>query len=859
MIKIRKWIKTVQFYICLGLSTFLLVSTAIPTLATAMASESLVVQRTSASELLNQGRNLYQTGRYTQSAEVWQRASRSFFQQGDKLSQALSLSYLSLAQQALGEWEEASQSIEESLTILQELGNPAAILAQALNTQGQLYNSMGQIESALSSWEKAETAYQATEDNLGVMGSQINQAQALKTLGLHRRAQQILISVQESLQSQPESVLKVQGLRSLGVALQVVGDVNESQVVLEESLTVAQDLNLNTGEILLSLGNTARDLGDTEAALDYYRQAVTVTNNPQVKLEAQLNQLRLELEEENNTEAITLLNPISNNLTQLPPSRNHIYAIVNYAQSLSKLAGISNNGDTYLNQAAPLVAQGIKEAKNLGDLRAESFALIQLGSLYEQKQQYGEALKITRNALQLAQSINATDISYRGAWQLGRLLEQQGDRENAIAAYRSAFKILQSLRSDLVAMNTRVQFEFTENIEPLYREFVALLLEPSGQQKQTKGKVSPENLAEARQVIEALQLAELDNFFREACLKAQPKPIDDLDDHAAVIYPIILPDRLEIIVSLPGKKLLNYASYYSEEELTSTFRTMRRYLNPSFTDEERLSLYEQAYDWLIRPVEKELERQDIHTLVFVLDGYLRSLPMAALYDGEQYLIEKYSVALSQGLQLTAENKIESVQLEAITAGVSEARQGFNALPAVEAELNQISQSISSKLLLNKDFTADSLQASIDSTPSPLLHLATHGQFSSSAEETFILTWNGRIRVKEFDSILRLRDTENSKPIELLVLSACQTAQGDNRAMLGLSGLAIRSGARSTLGTLWSVRDESTAVLMADFYEQLKKPGISKADALRNAQLHLLKGDFPHPIFWAPFILVGNWL
>ena len=859
MIKIRKWIKTVQFYICLGLSTFLLVSTAIPTLVTAMASESLVVQRTSASELLNQGKNLYQTGRYTQSAEVWQRASKSFSHQGDKLSQALSLSYLSLAQQALGEWEKARQSIEQSLTILQELGNPPAILAQALNTQGQLYNSMGQIESALSSWEKAETAYQATEDNLGVMGSQINQAQALKTLGLHRRAQQILLSVGESLQSQSNSALKVHGLRSLGVAFQVVGDVNESQVVLEESLTVAQDLNLNTGDILFSLGNTARDLGDTGTALDYYRQAITVTNNPQVKLEAQLNQLRLELEEENNTGAIALLNPINNTLNQLPPSRNHIYGIVNYAQSLSKLAETNGNSDAYLNQAAPLVAQGIKEAKNLGDFRAESFALIQLGSLYEQKQQYGEALKITRNALQLAQSINAEDISYRGAWQLGRLLEQQGDRENAIAAYRSAFKILQSLRSDLVAMNTRVQFEFTENIEPLYREFVALLLEPSGQQKQTTGKVSPENLAEARQVIEALQLAELDNFFREACLKAQPKPIDDLDDHAAVIYPIILPDRLEIIVSLPGKKLLNYASYYSEEELTSTFRTMRRYLNPSFTDEERLPLYEQAYDWLIRPVEKELERQDIHTLVFVLDGYLRSLPMAALYDGEQYLIEKYSVALSQGLQLTAENKIESVQLEAITAGVSEARQGFNALPAVESELNQISQSITSKLLLNKDFTADSLQQSLDSTPSPLLHLATHGQFSSSAEETFILTWNGRIRVKEFDSILRLRDTENSKPIELLVLSACQTAQGDNRAMLGLSGLAIRSGARSTLGTLWSVRDESTAVLMADFYEQLKKPGISKADALRNAQLHLLKGDFPHPIFWAPFILVGNWL
>jgi CHAT domain-containing protein len=142
----------------------------------------------------------------------------------------------------------------------------------------------------------------------------------------------------------------------------------------------------------------------------------------------------------------------------------------------------------------------------------------------------------------------------------------------------------------------------------------------------------------------------------------------------------------------------------------------------------------------------------------------------------------------------------------------------------------------------------------------VIHLATHGQFSSKAEETFLLTWDGRIKVKDLDRLVRSRERENTNPIELLVLSACQTAAGDNRAALGLAGLAVRSGARSTLATLWSVRDQSTAEFMAEFYRELTQTDVSKAEALRQAQLALLKKPkYEHPFYWAPFVLVGNWL
>jgi len=248
--------------------------------------------------------------------------------------------------------------------------------------------------------------------------------------------------------------------------------------------------------------------------------------------------------------------------------------------------------------------------------------------------------------------------------------------------------------------------------------------------------------------------------------------------------------------------------------------------------------------------------------VFVLDGSLRNLPMAALYDGEQYLVEKYNLALTPGLQLMDPTAIKDQQLQAVVAGVSESNQGFSALPGVKTEVEEIAQTFPSELLLNQDFTSQNLEQQLKKVPSPLIHLATHGQFSSNPEETFIVTWGDRIKVKDLESILQAREESvDAQPIELLVLSACQTAEGDKRAALGIAGIALRSGARSTLATLWSVEDRSTVKLMNQFYQQLAATNDStKAHALREAQLALMHSEsYSHPYYWAPFILVGNWL
>ncbi|MEO0933781.1 MAG: CHAT domain-containing protein, partial [Cyanobacteria bacterium J06641_2] len=199
-------------------------------------------------------------------------------------------------------------------------------------------------------------------------------------------------------------------------------------------------------------------------------------------------------------------------------------------------------------------------------------------------------------------------------------------------------------------------------------------------------------------------------------------------------------------------------------------------------------------------------------------------------------------------------------LNVIAAGLSEARQGFKALPGVQSEVKEISSQVKSTLLVNESFTDQNLVKSIKTTPFSILHLATHGQFSSNANDTFILTWDGKINVKQLSEFLHFRDLSESEPVELMVLSACQTAKGDKRAILGLAGVAVRSGARSTLATLWAVKDKSTAKFMVEFYKHLNTKGISKAEALRQTQLTFLKDkNFTHPFYWAPFILVGNWI
>jgi CHAT domain-containing protein len=480
------------------------------------------------------------------------------------------------------------------------------------------------------------------------------------------------------------------------------------------------------------------------------------------------------------------------------------------------------------------------------------------------------------------------------------LLEQLGRREEAITAYTLAFNTLQSLRTDLNTNNRVVQFDFRQEVKPVYLRLANLLLShqnPAASKSLTAidlpEATSNDNLELARQVIESLQLAELDNFFQDPCSPTADLKvtIDELDPQGAVIYPIVLSDRLEVILSLAGKPLQLFTINISESEVNRTLDALYDSLYNQSLDNSAVNIFSttplnpreviantqtllpnlrEIYRWLIQPLEAELTSNKVETLVFVLQGKLQNVPMAALYDGKQYLLEKHSVALAPSLQLLNHQAQPIDNRKVLAAGLSQQiaikQQIFPALNHVPEELKQIQAVFpSSQQLLDQEFTLEQLQQQLQKG-FPIIHLATHGVFSSDPRQTFIVT--GDRQMIDLSNFSTLLNSSAQKP-ELVVLSACDTATGDERAVLGLAGVAVRSGS-TTVGSLWSVGDDSTSKLMSEFYRQLSNSQIKKVTALQQAQLSLIKSLRthpplpelkqlpPHPYSWAAYVLLGNW-
>jgi CHAT domain-containing protein len=911
----------------LALLLFIFASTAPPVIAKVSQTTQVVQTQPNTQQLVNQATQLYRAGQLQEAAVVWEKAVSAFSAQKDNLNQAMALSNLSLTYQQLGQWEKATKANQQSLVLLQtqlQSQDKQKILAQTLDIQGYLQKEIGQFTQSLESWQKAAKIYSQIKEPAKLVQNKINQSQVMQDMGLFPRACKTLLEVLnqeigvsncqefnllsseeltaklQKVTNQSPSLTAVIGLRSLGELLRFIGQPEQSQIVLKSSLNLAQKLNSpqEQAATYLSIGNTAKTLAENERvrrkrenyyqeAVNAYIQAAKLTASPITQQQAQLNQLSLLLKQakydpEKYAEAKAFWLSLNLQDAKFPPTRTGVYEQINYAQSLAELnqpEKFQQKQDSQLpsfNQIDLILEQAATQAKNLGDKEAEAYAIGNRGALYEQrgsKEDLSQAEKFTRQALNIVSTLESPYISYQYFWQLGRIRKAQEDIPDAIAAYTKAYNTLQSLRSDLVAVNPEVQFSFRASVEPVYRQLVELELEYAQSLKATKKEEeSQKRLTQARNVLESLQLAELNNFFREACVEANPQQIDQIDTSAAVIYPIVLSntqqsdvERLEVILSLPNQQPPRlYSTQLKKQELEETVEQIQAFLkSPETKLENSLPYYQKVYDWLIRPLQQDLENNKIKTLVFVLDEKLRNIPMSVLHDGKQYLLQKYAIALTPGLQLINPKPLADINIKAITAGISKPREGFKELPQVPLELKQITDlGVATKSLLDEKFTSKEIQNQILNSDVSIIHLATHAQFSSIADDTFILFWDQRLNVKQLGNLLRNNTLTSRRPIELLVLSACETAIGDQRATLGLAGVAVRSGARSTMATLWSVQDESTAKFMGNLYSQLgeaKKTKINKAQALQQAQLALLNDQqYSNPHFWAPFVVVGNW-
>lgn len=805
-----------------------------------------------AQALIDKGQQQLIQGHASSAVETWKQAEQRFRQMTDAEGVTGSLVNQSVALQALGEYPRACTSLAEAL----------ALDSSVCPGPFQAEESPAKVKTVLA----------------------------------------------QALSKQAVSPVQALALHNLGDVHRQLGNLETSETVLRQGLEKAQQRSpeFDVSGLFLSLANTERafysrsrslyqrqsletdqDKVALQAALQYARQALKLyqaatekQSSPSMTLAAQLNQLSLllDLEEWATSEArfgvaslkafhretqpriIPLAQQlITADFSQLP-ALEAINTRTNLANSLLKIEQSSELAPLLRKAPGRLALENartaMQAAEQVGNLRLQSAAAGLMGRLHRQQSQPQLARREFTAAMQAAQAGEAWDLAYQWQKELGDIYEQQGNLNQATASYGAAVNSLEQVRGTLLASDPEFQFSFREKVEPVYQRYMQLLLAASNP-----------NLKEVVMINEQLQQAELENYLKcEKLDLVSPNQIEENKSQPTFLYVLNLGDRFEEIVLTPDGKFHRHTP--DTAILTDNANRFLTYLTDkslAFTPETAYLPYAQAlYDQLVAPIKPFIPTSG--TFIFSLDSTLQSIPMDMLYDGKAYLFEQYSTALMLGSRIRAPQAIPPKNLKILLAGVSEASPSFKSaqvpdnlqpLPVVQNEIDKIIEVASSnKQLLNETFTHQRFQELVHTFP--IVHVATHGQFSSNPDRTNILAWDQPINVSEFSTLLS-REQGDQVSLELLTLSACETARGDKRSALGLAGVAVRAGARSTLASLWLVDEESTAELMNEFYKNLQA-GVPKAEAKRQAQLTLRRNpQTANPYLWGPFVLVGSWL
>jgi CHAT domain-containing protein len=719
----------------------------------------------------------------------------------------------------------------------------------------------GSFEQAAAHWAAAASLYEREGNAAQHVVSLTHLSEAYAALGSYREAAKALgiaLGVAER-SNDARGIAAV--LSRLGTVSTSTGDFDSAETYLRRGLSLARQQRDGglTAALLNDLGNTLAARKRDGDALAIYLESATQAEQAGRRIlaaRALTNRATILQRTGRPAEAQASLDSALRLLRAAGSSHEVAFTLVSVGLGYQALrTGLPQAAAGLSAQAATVFGEAASTAGS--DRRTASYALGHLGGLYEQEQRYAEALELTRRATFAAQQVNAPESLYRWQWQTGRLLKKQGSNEQALAAYRRAVATLQSIRPELVREGS-VQTSFRETMGPLYFELVDLLLKQAAAPE--RRDAAEPYLVEARDVVELFKVAELRDYFRDDCVDlalAKVTRLDTISQTAVVMYPIILPDRVELLVSLrSGLKRLTVP--VSEERLTQEVRQFRRKLEKR-TTREFLPHAQQLYDWLIRPVETDLQAHRTETVVFVPDGALRTIPMAALHDGQRFLVAKYALAVTPGLNLTEPRPINRTDTRVLALGLTEAVQGFPALPSVSEEMELLRGMFKTTTLVDGNFRLAPLEEKLKTEPFTIVHFASHGEFGGQPQNTFLLAFDGKLtmdRLDQFIGLFRFRDN----PLELLTLSACDTAEGDDRAALGLAGIAVKAGARSAVATLWNINDPASAELVGEFYRQLQNPSVSRATALQRAQLKVLDNPrYDHPGFWAAFLLINNWL
>ncbi|MBW4685958.1 MAG: CHAT domain-containing protein [Komarekiella atlantica HA4396-MV6] len=805
---------------------------------------------------------------------------------------------------ATGDFQDAIKQWQRVLTFYQKTQNhlPVGII----NNLAKAYQHIGESELAIAYWEQAIAYYRQIKDMPRVGLSLTQEAQVYNSLEQTAKAIALANSALEITHTYKDISLQAAALESRGEAYRLEGNYKQAIIDLEKSLRVSQKIKniYYRYSALKSLGNVyinltqvnyrhpdsiiqADDKNSSEQfrkqAWEYLQKGLNIARDRGDKLgEMRLlfNSILLDHRQTSKLASVALQQALVL-LEQLPDSPDKVYAAIDLA-NLVQFPPV--NAISYLvtcpqsqgnSKALDLLVQAVSTAQRLKSFSVLSFAMGNLGHFYECRQDHQQALKLTTQAQRTAkQSLNTLEAQNRlflWDWQAGRILKAQNKVFDAIKAYTETFESLKHIRSTICNINPYLQVDLQDVFEPLYRQFIDIKLSLEGDKiANTKKIISIDNLNSVIATVDNLQLAETQNYCVNDCkstgINNQQADVIRLKENTAIFHSIILEKHTAIIISFPNGykkfKWINIDSETLREEVNKFRIGLENYGEITYNPKGAQKLY----DWIVRPFAKDLESLQITTLVFIQDGVLRSVPMAALHDGDKFLVEKYAIATTPSLTLTNPQTVHSKNLRALAVGLTKdaivSGRRYEALSNVASEIRQVKKQIpGSKHLLDENFTSDRLQAELQKTVYQIIHIATHGEFGNFPEDTFLVTGdNNKLTITELYNIIRSL-AHGAKTIDLLTLTACDTAIGNDRAALGLAGVAVQAGVRTALASLWSINDASTVELVTKFYEAWRHPGVSKAEALRKAQQTLISNGkiSAHPAYWAAFILIGNWL
>ena len=397
-------------------------------------------------------------------------------------------------------------------------------------------------------------------------------------------------------------------------------------------------------------------------------------------------------------------------------------------------------GPQYVRLAFDHYSRAIEYAEDHNLLNIAAYGYGYIGLLYEEDERFTESLAYSKKAEELAQRIGDQQSLYQWQWLSARNLWELDRKNESGEKYAAAVENLRPIRARLLTAEGK---SYGKLLGPLYYQYADYLLRSAVSETDTESRLR--SLSSVRELLEEIKLAELQDYFKSDCNVQSSGSIDDISsgEDTLTLYPVLLEDRVEMLLS-NGKVIKRYSSEISRKEITRMITKFRSEIQVNTGTREYLKLAQELYNFIIRPIEAEIDYSRANTLVLVPDGPLRTIPISALHDGEKFLVEKIAVAVTPGLTLTETS--EATKAKGIFAGgLSQARQGFSELPAVEGELGMLEEELSAAVLKNDTFTEQAIAQGLSVENFSIAHFATHGNSALITVSHFCLPTMANLR------------------------------------------------------------------------------------------------------------------